>query len=232
MQLLLRDGCHDAIWGCCYFWLHHKQLRECPVVITGERVIGSSYWRFEDVLRKGTWLASCHQRYERTMVCSGRCAAVIWWIFLITRCPYIIMCGRGAGWLCAHSCSIRKVAGPSRHHSSPGKGKKKVPRSPVNMTHQFEVSSPSARSQKRAVVEDPTVVFALASQSPRVKARRSGRDRKAALVFQGGMPWLRLFYLGFRNCCTSLYFGDSLSSAEKNCFSFSSLYFFIYIVVK
>ena len=82
----------------------------------------------------------------------------------------------------------RKVAGYSRHLSSPGKGEKKVSRSPVKLPRQFEVSNPFARSRKRAVVDDPTFAFALATESPRGKTRKSGRDRKAAPVFQEGMP--------------------------------------------
>ena len=81
----------------------------------------------------------------------------------------------------------RKVAGPSRHHSSPGKSKMKVLRSTVILPRKFEVSSLSASSRKRAVVEDPTFASALASQSPSGNYRRSGRDWKAAPVFQGGM---------------------------------------------
>ena len=81
----------------------------------------------------------------------------------------------------------RNVAAPSRHHSSP-EIRKKVSRSPVKLPRQFEVSSPSASSRKHAVVKDPTFASTLASQPARGKARRSGRDRKAAPVFQGRMP--------------------------------------------
>ena len=81
----------------------------------------------------------------------------------------------------------RKVSRHSRHLSSPGKGKKKVSQSPVKFPRQFEVSSPSVGSRKRTVVEDPTSAFALASERPGGKTRKSGRNRKAAPVFQGGM---------------------------------------------
>ena len=82
----------------------------------------------------------------------------------------------------------RKVAGHSRHISSPGKGKKKVVRSPVKLPRQFEVSSLCASSRKRTEVDDPSFASALASERPQGKTRKSGRDRKAAPVFQGGMP--------------------------------------------
>ena len=60
----------------------------------------------------------------------------------------------------------RKVAGHSRHLSSPGKGKKKVSRSPIMLPRDFEVSRPVASSRKRAVVDDPKFAFALESVSP------------------------------------------------------------------
>ena len=53
------------------------------------------FWRFEDVLPKGTWSASCCQIYERKVVCFGCYAAVIRWISLTIRCPHINSCGRG-----------------------------------------------------------------------------------------------------------------------------------------
>ena len=81
----------------------------------------------------------------------------------------------------------RKVAGQSRRLSSPGKGKKKVSHSPVKVPRQFEVSSPSVSSRKRTVIDDPNFAAALTTESPRGKTRKSGRDRKAAPIFQGGM---------------------------------------------
>ena len=80
-----------------------------------------------------------------------------------------------------------KVVGHSRHLSSPGKGKK-VSRSPVNLPRQIEVSSPSVSSRKRAVIDDPSLAAALTTESPRGKTGKSGRERKAAPVFQEGMP--------------------------------------------
>ena len=82
----------------------------------------------------------------------------------------------------------RKVSSHSRHPSSPGKEKKKVSHSPVKVRHQFEFSSPSVSSRKRTVTDDPTFAAALMTESPRGKTRRIGRDRKAAPIFQGGMP--------------------------------------------
>ena len=82
----------------------------------------------------------------------------------------------------------RKVASHSRHLTSPGKGKKKVCHSQVKLPRQFEVSSPSLSPRKRTVIDDPNFAAALTTESPRGKTRRSGRDRKAAPIFQGAMP--------------------------------------------
>ena len=82
----------------------------------------------------------------------------------------------------------RKFSGHLRDSGSPGKGKKKVSHSPAKVQRRFEVCSPPASSRKRTVTDDPNSAAALVSESPRGKARRSGRDRKAAPVFQGGMP--------------------------------------------
>ena len=82
----------------------------------------------------------------------------------------------------------RKVASQIRRLSSPGKGKKKVSHSPVKVPRQFEVSSPSVSSRKRTVIDDANFAAALTAESPRGKTRKSGRGRKAAPIFQGGMP--------------------------------------------
>ena len=82
----------------------------------------------------------------------------------------------------------RKFASQSRHLTSPGKGKKKVSHSTVKLPRQFEVSSPSLSSRKRTVIDDNNFAAALTTESPQGKTRRSGRDRKAAPIFQGGMP--------------------------------------------
>ena len=82
----------------------------------------------------------------------------------------------------------RKACSQSRGPSSPGKEKKKVSHSPVQVRRQFEVSSPPVSSRKRTVTDDANFAAALISESPRGKTRKSGRDRKAAPVFQGGIP--------------------------------------------
>ena len=82
----------------------------------------------------------------------------------------------------------RKVASQSRRLSSPGKGKKKVSHSLVKVPRQFEVSSPSLSPRKRTVIDDPNLAPALKTESLRGKTRKSGRDRKAAPIFQGGTP--------------------------------------------
>ena len=126
----------------------------------------------------------------------------------------------------------RKIIGPSRHHSSPVKGKKKVSRSPVKLPHQFEVWGPSASSQKRAVVKDSTF-SALGSQFHRGTARRSGRDRKAASVSHGGsrnricFVWASITALSPRILLLFCHL------PYETVFFSSSLYFFyIYIVVE
>ena len=58
----------------------------------------------------------------------------------------------------------------------------------LKVPRQFEVSSPSVSSRKRTVIDDPNFAAALTTESPRGKTRKSGRDRKAAPIFQGGMP--------------------------------------------
>ena len=60
-------------------------------------------------------------------------------------------------------------------------------RSPVKLPRQFEVCSPAVSSRKRTVIDDPSFAVALATESPRGETRKSGRDRRAAPVFQGGM---------------------------------------------
>ena len=80
------------------------------------------------------------------------------------------------------------VASQSRCLSSPGKEKKKVSHSTIKVRRQFEVSSPSVSSRKRTVIDDPIFVAALTIEYPGGKTRRSGRDRKTAPIFQGGMP--------------------------------------------
>ena len=70
-----------------------------------------------------------------------------------------------------------KVTGHSRHLSSPGKGKKKVSRSPVKVPCQVEFSSPSASFRKRTVVGDPSFASALASE-PNEKLGKMGEIGK------------------------------------------------------
>ena len=59
-------------------------------------------------------------------------------------------------------------------------------RSPVNLPRQFEVSSPSASSLKRAVVEDPTFASALASQSPVENPGKVGKIGELRRSFKWG----------------------------------------------
>ena len=78
--------------------------------------------------------------------------------------------------------------GPSKIRSPSSKRKKKITRSPVKLPRRFEVSSPPASPPRRSLVEDPSFASALAASTSRGKFRRSGRDRRAAPVFQMGFP--------------------------------------------
>ena len=78
--------------------------------------------------------------------------------------------------------------GPSRMHSSSSKRKRKVTRSPVRLPRRFEVSSPPASPPRGSLVEDPSFASASAAPASRGKSRRSGRDRRAAPVFQMCFP--------------------------------------------
>ena len=76
--------------------------------------------------------------------------------------------------------------GPSKIRSPSSKRKKKITRSPVKLPRRFEVSSPPASPPRRSLVEDASFASALAASTSRGKSHRSGRDRRAAPVFQMG----------------------------------------------
>ena len=78
--------------------------------------------------------------------------------------------------------------GPSKISSSSSKRKRKITRSPVKLPRRFEVSSPPASPPRRSLVEDPSFASALAAPASRRMSRRSGRDCRAAPVFQMGFP--------------------------------------------
>ena len=79
------------------------------------------------------------------------------------------------------------VPGPSNLRVPSGKSKKrKISRSPVK--RRFEIASPHLSSQHHCVVEDLGFSAALDRQQSCKKSRRSGRNRRAAPVFQGGLP--------------------------------------------
>ena len=80
------------------------------------------------------------------------------------------------------------VPGLSKIRSSSSRRKKKISRSPVKSPRRFEVSSPSAGPQRRSLAEEPSFASALATPASRGKSRRSGRNRRAAPVFQMGLP--------------------------------------------
>ena len=77
--------------------------------------------------------------------------------------------------------------GPSNLRDSSGKSKKRtISRSPVK--RRFEVASLPPASQQHRIVEDLSFSAALDCQQSRKKSRRSERKRRAAPVFQGGLP--------------------------------------------
>ena len=77
----------------------------------------------------------------------------------------------------------RKASSQSRGLSFPGKGKKKVSHSPVQVRRQFEVSSPSPSSRKRTVIDDPHFVAALTTESPLGKKRERVGEIEKLLQF-------------------------------------------------
>ena len=87
--------------------------------------------------------------------------------------------------------SVPSISTPGRSNLrvSSGKSKKrKVSRSPVKLPRRFKIASPPQSSQQLRVVEDLGFSAALDRQQSFGKLRRSGRNRRAAPVFQGGLP--------------------------------------------
>ena len=79
------------------------------------------------------------------------------------------------------------VPGSTNLRVSSGKSKKrKISRSPVK--RRFKIASPSLSSQQHRVVEDLGFSAALDRQQSCRKSRRTGRNRRAAPFFQGGLP--------------------------------------------
>ena len=77
--------------------------------------------------------------------------------------------------------------GPSNLRGSSGKSKKRtISRSPVKRC--FEVASPPPAPQQHRIAEDLSFSAALDRQQSCQKSQRSERKRRAAPVFQGGLP--------------------------------------------
>ena len=77
--------------------------------------------------------------------------------------------------------------GPSNLRVSSGKSKKRtISRSPVK--RRFEIACPPPASQQHRIVEELSFSAALDRQQSCKKSRRSERKRRAAPVFQGGLP--------------------------------------------
>ena len=83
------------------------------------------------------------------------------------------------------------VPGPGNLRVSSGKFRKtSISRSPVK--RRFEISSPTPALHQHRLVEDMGFSAALDRQQSCKKSRRSERKRRAAPVFQGGLPKLML----------------------------------------
>ena len=79
--------------------------------------------------------------------------------------------------------------GPNNLRVSSGKSKERtIGRSPVK--RRLEIPSPPPASQQHRIVEDLSFSATLDHQQSCKKSRRSERKRRAAPVFQGGLPWL------------------------------------------
>ena len=77
--------------------------------------------------------------------------------------------------------------GPSNLRISSGKSKERtISRSPVK--RRFEVASPPPASQQHRIVDDLSFSATLDRQQSCKNSRRSERKRRAAPVFQGGLP--------------------------------------------
>ena len=77
--------------------------------------------------------------------------------------------------------------GPSNLRDSSGKSKKRTfYRSPVK--RRFEVGSPPPASEQHRIVEDLSFSAAVDRQQSCKRSRRGERKRRAAPVFQGGLP--------------------------------------------
>ena len=100
---------------------------------------------------------------------------------------------------------------------SSGKSKKRtISRSPVK--RRFEIASPPPASQQHRIVEDLSFSAALDRQQSCKKSRRCEGKRRAAAVFQGGLPCLTC-RLQLRALLCTLYCCCWLSSALWNCFA-------------
>ena len=115
---------------------------------------------------------------------------------------------------------------PSYLRASSGKSKKRtISRSPVK--RRFEIASPPPASQQHRIVEDLSFSAALDHQQSCMKSRRSERNRRAAPVFQGGLPWL-ICRLQLRALLCTLYCRYWLSAPLWNYFaSFNCILIFM-----
>ena len=159
----------------------------CPVVLDWEWIIRPNRCRFEDVLWDSNCSALYFEGYEQTVVRAGCCEAFIRWFHVTIRRLHLNSCRGGQVDYVPVSAAPRKNPGPSKKHSSPGKGKIEVSPIPVKLPRCFEVLIRPVTPRKQAVVEDPTFASSLASQHSHRRSRLIGRARTARLVFQGGL---------------------------------------------
>ena len=78
--------------------------------------------------------------------------------------------------------------GPSKIRSSSSQRRRKISPGPMKLRRKIEISSPPTSPQKLTLVEDLSFPSTVASQVSRGKSRRSGRDQRAAPVFQNVFP--------------------------------------------
>ena len=120
------------------------------------------------------------------------------------------------------------VPDPSNLRVSWGRSqKRKISRGPVKRC--FEIVSPPLSSQQHYVVEALSFSAALDLQQSCKKSRRSGRNPRAAPVFQGGLPLVLLFCLQLETALHSLLCCCLSSLAVWNCFTFFQFYIFLFL---
>ena len=103
-------------------------------------------------------------------------------------CKFHMLLKRGAWNMCQLLRLLLVPLGQAKFPSSHSKRTRKFSRFPMKLPRRIEISSPPASPQRQSLVEDPSFASALAAHASHGKWRRSRRDRRAAPVFQMGLP--------------------------------------------